>query len=193
MTGKQPLAALSRAVASPPNRWGRSDRPESATCSRFASRLNLCQHLVDISRGVVQSRRRANDRQLLPYFAQGLTTMCLDECLSDPFGHRHLMSARGAPDLTIFGVLEDDLHSFRHVQSISRNSVAGKSSIEGCALPVQPQRELDLAGVFRGADVSKVRSSVDEPGPVEVRMVGQIEEIGSKHYPKPLIPSHLPF
>jgi hypothetical protein len=38
--------------------------------------------------------------------------MCLSERLPDPFGNRHLAGARGALNLAVFGVLEDDLQSF---------------------------------------------------------------------------------
>jgi len=84
---------------------------------------NLCQHSVDIGRGEIKSRGGTDDCQLLAHIAKRLTTMCLGEGLSNPFGDRHMARACGSSDPTILGVFEYDLESLRHTVSVSDSSI----------------------------------------------------------------------
>ena len=79
---------------------------------RSVSHLDLCQHAVDVTDGIIASRCGPDDLELLADPARGLAAMCQIECLPNPFGYRHLAGARGALNLMVFGVFEDHLQSF---------------------------------------------------------------------------------
>ncbi len=86
--------------------------------TRSVSHLDLRQHAVHVTRGIIQSCCSADDFELPTDPAHRLTATCLSERLPDPFGNRHLPRARGALNLAVFRVLEDDLQSFSHNLSI---------------------------------------------------------------------------
>ncbi len=114
-----------------------------------------------------------------------------------------LRSSRNCGELRLFvgGRLAvpsfaDCMHSARVGQALPlRRSCRSTSRVtcnppglgEAFPLPIQAERELNLPRILRRTDPSEIRCSVDQSRPIEIGVIGQIEEVGSEHHIQRLV------
>src|SRR5712671_974990 len=73
-----------------PDTWEYSSRPESRMCARSVSPLDLGEHVVDISNGIVMLCCRADDFELLADAGDRLAAAGKVQRLPNPLGDRHM-------------------------------------------------------------------------------------------------------
>jgi hypothetical protein len=80
--------------------------------------LHLEEHLFDVGCGVRVSNGSPDDRELLARVTQGFAAPCRAESLADPLGNSHALKTREALNLTQFPVIQEDLQTFTHGNSL---------------------------------------------------------------------------
>jgi hypothetical protein len=80
--------------------------------------LHLEEHLFDVGCGVRVPNGSPDDLQLFSRVTQGFATPCRAESLADPLGNRHALETGEALNLTQFPVIQEDLQTLTHRNSL---------------------------------------------------------------------------
>src|SRR6185312_8454511 len=98
--------------------WGYWNPRRSRLHSGVIPALDFPQHLVNIAGRKIMPCGGADGREFFGNIYPGFLSTGMRERLAHPFRNRHSSRTRYPLNIAVFGILENNLQSLRHVRSL---------------------------------------------------------------------------